>query len=279
MGRDEVDHGRVMRTDHVFKPVQVKASVGGHSDHPGPGPVQGVQHAGEGRVLHRNRLTGQYLTADEQVHRLLATSGDDHLRRVGRQPEAVRQVTGHGGAQPGQPVREVAGGPGHRPELRPVKDRGRISQRRGHLRRAVHRGQAEIHVHYGGFEQAGEKAVRPVHGSRGRAVRDDAGTGALAAFRHALVAQHLVRGRHSVPADGQGAGQVAFCGQPKPGWQLAGIGQPHDPGRQQAVQRAISRGPVAEQVCQGRRADAGTRHHGPNWLRHDGANHDTVGGW
>jgi hypothetical protein len=93
----------------------------------------------------------------------------------------------------------------------------RVGERRRHLRRAVHRGQAEVGFHHGGFEQAREEAVRPVHGRRGGAVRDDAGARALAAFRHPLVAQDLVGGRHRVPADRQGRGQITFGRQPEPG--------------------------------------------------------------
>ena len=264
-----------------------RPGAGRQPDDPGTGPVQRVEHAGEGGILHRDRLAGQHLAPDEQVQRLLATGGDDELGRVGGQPEAFGQVGGEGGAQRRQPQREVPAGGGHR--LGIAQDAGGLGQRGRHLRRAVHHGQAEVRVDHRGLEHAREEAVGPVHRGRRGPVRDDAGAGALAALRHPLVAQQLVGGGHGVPAHGQHGGQVTFGRQAQPRGQLPGVGQPGDPRAEQPVERAVRGRPVAEQVGQRHRADAagaaravasrpgGTSHGGPNWLCHGGANSDTVG--
>jgi len=202
VGGDQVDHRRTVRAHHVLEPVRVQAGPGRDPDHPGAGPVQRVEGAGKGRILDHDRLAGQHLAPDEQVQGLLAAGRDDHLGGVGGQPEAFGQVAGDRGAQGGPPEREVPAGGGHR--LGP--DRGGVGQRRRHLRRAVHRGQGEVRVEHRVLQQAREEAVGPVHRGRGGAVRDDAGTGALAALRHAFVPQHLVGGGHGVPAHGQGGG-------------------------------------------------------------------------
>jgi hypothetical protein len=199
------------------------------------------------------------------VQGLLRAGGDHHLGRGGGQAEAFGQMAGDGRTQGRQPVREVAGGPGQGVALGPVQEGFRVGQRGGHLRRAVHRGQAQIGLDRGFGEQAGEKAVRPVHGGRGGAMRDDAGARTLAAFGHPLVTQHLVGGGHCVPAHRQGGGQIAFGGQPEPGRQFTGVGQAGNPGREQPVQRAVRGGPVTEQVGQGQGTDAGRR---PSGLGH-----------
>ncbi len=213
MGGDQVDHRRAVGADHVAEPVRVQAGPGRDPDHPGAGPVQRVERAGEGRILDDDRLAGQHLAADEQVQRLLGAGRDDHLGRVGRQREAVRQVAGDRDAQGGEPERKVSAG--GRDRFGPAQDGSGFGQRRRHLRCAVHRGQGEVGVEHGVLEQAGEEAVGPVHRGGGGSVRDDAGAGALAALRHALVTQHLVGGRHGVPAHGQRGGQVAFGWQPQ----------------------------------------------------------------
>jgi hypothetical protein len=213
MGEDQVDHRRAVRADHVLEPVRVQAGAGRDPEHPGPGPVQRVQRAGEGRILHDDRLAGQHLAPDEQVHGLLAAGGDDDLGLVGGQPEPVGEVAGDRDAQGRQPEREIPAGGGHR--FGPGQDGGWFGQRRRYLRCAVHRGQAEVGVEHAVLEQAGEEAVGAVYRGRGGAVRDDAGARSLAALRHALVAQHLVGGGHGVPAHGQGGGQVAFGRQPQ----------------------------------------------------------------
>jgi hypothetical protein len=279
---DQVDHRRMVRAHHVLEPVRVQAGAGRDPDHPGAGPVERVEGAGKGRILDHDRLAGQHLAPDEQVHGLLAAGRDDHLGGVGGQPETFGQVAGDRGAQAGPPEREVPAGGGHR--LGSAQDRGGVGQRRRDLRRAVHRGQGEIRVEHRILQQAREEAVGPVHRGRGGAVRDDAGAGALAALRHALIPQHLIGGGHGVPAHGQGGGQVAFGRQPQARGQLAGVSQPGDPRGEQPVERAVRRRPPAEQVGQGDGADAarasrapGSSHRGPNWLCHDGANNDTVG--
>ena len=235
MGGNQIDHRRVVRTDHVLQPLGVQAGSGRHPDHPSAGPVQRIEHAGEGGILDGHRLPGQHLAPDEQVQGLLAAGCDDHLRGVGRQPEAARQVAGDGGPQRGHPVREVPAGTGRSLASGPVQDGGRVGQRRRYLRRAVHHRQAEVRVERRGLEQARKEAVGPVHRGRCRAMRDDASTGALAAFRHALVAQELVGGGHGVPAHRQGGGQVAFGGQAQARRQFTGVGQPSDPAGEQAV--------------------------------------------
>jgi hypothetical protein len=206
---DQVDQRRMVRSHRVLEPVRVQAGAGRDPDHPGTGPVQRVERAGEGRILDDHRLAGQHLTPDEQVYGLLAAGRDDHLGRVGGQPETFGQVAGDRGAQGRPPEREVPAGGGHR--IGP----GRVGQRRRHLRRAVHRGQGEVRVEHRVLQQAREEAVGPVHRGRGGAVRDDTGAGALTALRHALVPQHLVGSGHGVPAHRQGGGQVAFGGQPQ----------------------------------------------------------------
>jgi len=275
MGGDQVDHRRAVGADHVLQPLRVQAGVGRHPDDPHPAPVQRVEHAGEGGVLDGDRLAGQHLAPDEQVHGLLPAGRDDHLARLGGQPEAAREMAGDGLAQRGQPEREVPAGAGHLVDpARPgsAQDGSRVGERRGHLRRAVHHGQREVRVHRGGLEQAGEEAVGPVYRGRRGAVRHDAGARALAALRHALVAQQLVGRGHGIPAHGQGGGQVALGGQPQARGQLAGVGQPGDPRGQQAVQRAVRGRPVAEQVRQGDGADARGTSHGADWSCHDCAN-------
>jgi hypothetical protein len=281
MGGDQVDHRRTVRAHHVLEPVRIQAGPGRDPDHPGAGPVQRVEHAGKGRILDDDRLAGQHLAPDEQVQGLLAAGRDDHLGRVGGQPEAFGQVAGDRGAQVGPAEREVPaggghpGGPGH----------GGVGQRRGYLRRAVHRGQGEVRVEHRVLQQAREEAVGPVHRGRRGAVRDDAGAGALTALRHALVPQHLVGGGHGVPAHGQGGGQVAFGWQPQARGQLAGVSQPGDLRGEQPVERAVRRRPPAEQIGQGHGADAArasgatrTGQRGPHWLCHGGANNDIAGG-
>ena len=278
MGRDEVDHRRVVSMDHVLQSLRVQAGAGRHPDHPSARPVQRVKHAGEGGILDGDRLARQHLAPDEQVQGLLTARRDDHLGGVGRQPEAARQVAGDGSTQRGQPVREIPARAGRRLACGPVKDGGRVGERRRYLGRAVHHGHAEVRVERGGLEQAREEAVGPVHRGRRRAVRDDAGGGPLAAFRHALVAQELIGRGHGVPAYGQGGGQVSFGGQAQARREFAGVGQAGDPGGEQAVERAVRGRPAAEQVGHGERAYASrTSHRGPNWRCHDGANHGSVG--
>jgi hypothetical protein len=206
---DQVDQRRMVHAHRVLEPVRVQADPGRDPDHPGAGPVQRVERAGEGRILDDYRLAGQHLTPDEQVHGLLAAGRDDHLGRVGGQPETFGQVAGDRGAQGGPPEREVPAGGGHR--IGPA----RVGQRRRHLRGAVHRGQGEVRVEHRLLQQAREEAVGPVHRGRRSAVRDDTGARALTALRHALVPQHLVGSGHGVPAHGQGGGQVAFGRQPQ----------------------------------------------------------------
>jgi len=67
MGGNQVDHRRVVRTDHVLQPLRVQAGAGLHPDNPGAGPVQRVEHAGEGGILDGDRLARQHLGPDEQV--------------------------------------------------------------------------------------------------------------------------------------------------------------------------------------------------------------------
>ena len=152
VGGDQVDHRRVVRADYVLEALGVQAGAGRHPDHSGAGPVQRVEHAGESGILHRDRLAGQYLAPDQQIHGLLATGGDDHLSRIGGQAEAVGQVAGDGGAQPGPAEREVPAGAGDRAASGWVQDRGRVGERRRDLGRAVHHGQGEVRVERGGLE-------------------------------------------------------------------------------------------------------------------------------
>ena len=142
-------------------------------------------------------------------------------------------------------------------------------QRLGHDRRALDRPDGQVDGD-GVAQHPGEIAVGAVRGGRGDSVRHQPGTGPLTALGHAVVAQHLVGQRDRVPADRERRRQGALRRQPDPGRELAGIGEPADPRRQQAIERAVGGGPPAEQVGQRVRADQG--HFRVDWHCHDRSN-------
>ena len=155
-----------------------------------------------------------------------------------------------------------------------IKDSARVVQRRRDLGSAVDRGDRQVEGGRGG-QQAGEEPVRAVHGRGGGAVRDEAGARALAARRHALVAQHLVGERDRVPRDRQGRGEGALRRQPDARGQFAGVSEAADPRGEETVQRAVRGRPASEQVSEGLRADRGrgrVARFSVNWHCHDSAN-------
>jgi hypothetical protein len=278
VGRDQVHQRRAVHAQRVRHPGRVGAAVGGYPDHAGTAAVQRVQHAGEGGILHGDRLPGQDLGADDQVQCLLAAGGHHHLFRAGREAEPPGEVIGDDLPQDRQPVREVAAGLQDGPHVTRAGHRGRVGQRRRHLRCAVDDRGGQVGRHGGAFQHAGEEAVGAVHRGRGGPVRRDPRAGPLAALRHALVAQQLVSGGYRVPAHRQRDGQLPFRRQAQAGGQLAGVGEPGDPQGEQPVQGAVAGRPAPEQVGQCGGADSDASQAGPDWLCHDSANTGTPAG-
>ena len=235
MRGDQVHQCGPVGAHRVLQPVRVESVVRRDADHACAGPVQRVDHAGERGILHHGGLTGQHLAAHQQVDRLLAAGRHQHVLGRRGQGEPVGEVAGQRGAQRPQAIGEVAGRLGDLPHGGPAQHRGRVGERGGDLGGAVDGGDAQVRDHVGRLEPHGEEAVRAVHRRRGRAVRHDAGAGALTAVRHALVAEHLIGGGDRVAADRQRSGQLTLGRQAQAGGQFAGVGEPGDPAGEQPV--------------------------------------------